>query len=56
MTSLADIHDFVQKDDIVTFQIELVNGQIDKKRAVNVKSVREKYQVNFCFFKVYLLN
>lgn len=43
MTSLADIHDFIQKDDIVTFQIELTNG--DKKRAVNVKPVREKYQV-----------
>lgn len=43
MTSLADIHDFVQKDDIVTFQIELNNG--NKKRAVTVKPVREKYQV-----------
>lgn len=45
MASLADIHDFVQKDDIVTFQIELNNG--DKKRAVNVKPCREKYQVRF---------
>jgi len=42
MTSLADIHDFIQKDDIVTFQIEL-NSET-KKRAVNVKPLREKYQ------------
>ena len=48
MTSLADIHDFVQKEDIVTFQIELNNG--DLKRAVNVKPVREKYQVCVLFF------
>lgn len=44
MTSLGDIHDFIQKDDIVTFQIELTND--NKQRAVSVKPVREKYQVS----------
>lgn len=57
MTSLTDIHDFVQKDDIVTFQIELTNGQMDRKRAVNVRPVREKFQVfirlNLCDFLLF---
>src|SRR5437870_4530109 len=48
MISLNDLHDFVHKDDLVTFQIAtLKDGQ---KIAVNVKPEREKHQVRFYIF------
>lgn len=43
MTSLGDIHDFVQKGDEVTFQVGV--SKEGKKRAVNIKPIRNKYQV-----------
>lgn len=42
ITSLADKRDFLQKGDIVKFQIALVKGT-NKKRATNVAAVR-KYE------------
>ena len=40
ITSLADKRDFLQKGDIVKFQIALVKGT-NKKRATNVAAVRK---------------
>lgn len=44
MVSLADIHDYIQKGDIVEFQLGY-NKTNDKERALNIKPIRTKYQV-----------
>lgn len=44
MTSLADIHEYVQKGDLVTFQVGF-SQKHGYKRAVNIKPVRSKHQV-----------
>lgn len=46
MMSLADIHDFVQKNDTVTFQVG-IDKKTGRKRAVNVKPIRNKHKVSF---------
>ena len=43
MISLNDLHDFVHKDDLVTFQVAVLKS--GKKVAVNVKPEREKHKV-----------
>ncbi|XP_015783849.1 cold shock domain-containing protein E1 isoform X1 [Tetranychus urticae] len=43
MTSLADIYDYVQKGDLVTFQLSSAN-ESGHKRALNIKPVRSKVQ------------
>lgn len=45
MTSLADIYDYVQKGDLVTFQLSSTN-ESGHKRALNIKPVRSKFQVS----------
>lgn len=45
MTSLADIHDYVAQGDLVTFQLGY-SEKLGCKRAINIKPVRTKYQVN----------
>ena len=61
ITSLADKRDFLQKGDIVKFQIALVRGS-NKKRATNVAAVRKyikarvdsvKGQVGFNLFQTF---
>ena len=47
MLSLVDIHEFIQKGDVVKFQIGI--SKIDQKeKAVNIKPIRTKFQV--CLF------
>ena len=45
MISLSDINEFIQKGDAIKFQIGL-NRAADKERAVNIKPIRTKLQVN----------
>lgn len=50
ITGLADIHDFVQKGDEVTFQVGICK-KTGQKRAVNIKPVRSKHRVSFISYK-----
>lgn len=44
MTSLADIHDYIQKGDLVTFQVGF-SHKLGYRRAVNIRPVRSKHTV-----------
>lgn len=44
MTGLNDIREYVQKDDVVTFQIGAC-PRTGQRRAVNIQPVRNKHQV-----------
>lgn len=44
MTSLANIHEYIQKGDLVVFQLGF-SKELGYKRAVNIKPIRRKYQV-----------
>ena len=45
ITSLANIHDFIQKGDLVVFQLGY-SKELGYKRGINIKPIRKKYQVN----------
>lgn len=47
MLSLVDIHEFIQKGDVVKFQIGISKFD-QKEKAVNIKPIRTKFQV--CLF------
>lgn len=48
ITSLVDKHEFLQKGDVVQFQIGTTKK--GKERATNIKAIRARIQVNHLFF------
>lgn len=55
ITSLVDKHEFLQKGDVVQFQIGITKK--GKERAVNIKAIRARIQVKYFHvpFKIYFL-